>query len=161
MMRRREALDQCRWPRSRYRRGVTFRYFAYGSNMWQPRMRQRCPSARFVATATLRGWTASYDKPSTDGSAKLNIRPAPACAVAGVIYQIEDHERTQLDAAEPAYTPVDTPVGLAYAYGGEPATVPPADWYVELVEAGARSHGLPAPPPLRSVDRSRKQSGPG
>mgnify|MGYP001815030179 CR=1 FL=1 len=124
---------------------MSFRYFAYGSNMWTPRMRQRCPSARLVGTAALVGWRATYDKPSVDGSAKLNIRPQAGGSAPGVIYEIEDHERAQLDAAEPRYTPIETHLGLTSAYEGVPATVPPAEWYVDLVEAGARAHGLEAP----------------
>ncbi len=121
---------------------MTFRYFAYGSNMHTPRMQQRCPSARPVGTAVLHGWQPVYDKPSTDGTAKLNIRPLAGGETPGVIYEIADHERAALDAAEPRYSPIDTPHGLAYRYAGEPAGVPPADWYVALVEAGARAHGI-------------------
>ena len=130
---------------SSYRRTVTFRYFAYGSNMYTPRMRERCPSARLVGTATLPGWRTVYDKPSADGSAKLNIRPSAGDEVRGVVYEIADHERAALDAAEPRYTPMDTAHGLAYVYEGEPALAPAADWYVAIVEAGARSHGLDHP----------------
>lgn len=36
--------------------GAGFLYFAYGSNLNPARMRARCPGARFVGTATLRGW---------------------------------------------------------------------------------------------------------
>ena len=130
---------------SRYRPSVTFRYFAFGSNMWPPRMRDRCPSARIVGTAELPGWRAVYDKPSVDGSAKLNIRAHATSTVQGVVYEIDGRERELLDAAEPGYTPIDTPVGLAYAYDGEAATVLPADWYVAIIEAGAQAHGLTAP----------------
>jgi gamma-glutamylcyclotransferase len=129
-----------------------FRYLAYGSNMWPPRMRGRCPSARVVGTVTLHGWRAVYDKPSRDGSAKLNIRPDAAASVQGVVYVVADHERTRLDAAEPGYAAIETPVGLTFVYEGAPVTVPPYDWYVELVEAGAREHGL-TPPKDRPASR--------
>ena len=122
---------------------MSFRYFAYGSNMWVPRMVSRCPSARFVSTAAVAGWRAVYDKPSLDGSAKLNLRPDRDATVSGVVYEIDDADRPALDAAEPAYEPVELPVGLAYVYRGEPTTVPPFEWYVDLVGAGARAHGLP------------------
>jgi hypothetical protein len=129
---------------------MTFRYFAYGSNMWTPRMQARCPSARVVDTAVLRGWRAVFDKPSMDGSAKLNIRPDPPGSVPGVVYEIDRGERELLDRAEPAYRPIATPVGLTYAYEGEATSWPPFAWYVDLVVAGARSHGLePPPPPAR------------
>ena len=124
---------------------MTFRYFAYGSNMHTPRMQERCPSARPIATAVLTDWQAVYDKPSTDGSAKLNIRPRAGAEVRGVVYEIEDHDRAALDAAEPRYTPIETARGLTYTYEGAPVTVPPADWYVAIVKAAARSQGFEAP----------------
>jgi len=124
---------------------MRFRYFAYGSNMWTPRMQGRCPSARAIDTALLHGWRAVYDKPSVDGSAKLNIRPDAERSVAGVVYEIDLGERDLLDRAEPRYRPITTPVGLTYAYEGEATPEPPFGWYVDLVEAGARAHGLEPP----------------
>lgn len=130
---------------------MTFRYFAYGSNMWEPRMHQRCPSARLVGTDVLLGWAARYDKPSTDGSAKLNIRPSATSSVSGVVYEIDTTERARLDAAEPAYTAIETAVGLTFAYLGTPTTAAAYDWYVAIVEAGAIAHGLPPPPAPRAL----------
>jgi cation transport regulator ChaC len=130
-----------------YHSRMRFRYFAYGSNMWTPRMQARCPSARVIDTARLLGWQAVYDKPSADGSAKLNIRPHPDRSVAGVIYEIDLGERHLLDRAEPRYRPIATPVGLTYAYDGKATLELPFGWYVDLVEAGARAHGLEPPMP--------------
>lgn len=133
------------WPET-WADPVTFRYFAYGSNLWPPRMRSRCPSALVVATAVLDGWRAVYDKPSRDGSAKLNIRPDPVGSVQGVVYRISDKERGVLDAAEPGYQPVivelDAVPTLTYAFQGEPHPDSPYDWYVDLVVRGARHHDL-------------------
>ena len=126
---------------------MSFRYFAYGSNLWPPQMRSRCPSAKVVGPATIRGWSAVYDKPSSDGSAKLNIRPDPDGTVDGVVYEIEDGERQALDAAEPRYTPLTVEVDgermLTYAFEGDPHAKGPYDWYVSAVALGAASHGLP------------------
>ena len=124
----------------------TFRYFAYGSNLWSARMRERCPSARVIGTAVLVGWSGVYDKPGSDGTAKMNIRPDRDGSIHGAIYEIRPDEKPTLDAAEDGYDTVETPHGLAYAYSGEPATAPPADWYAQLVEDGAREHGIPATP---------------
>lgn len=124
---------------------MAFRYFAYGSNMWTPRMVARCPSARVVETAVLHGWRRVYDKPSVDGSAKLNIRPHHAGRVPGVVYRIDDADRAGLDAAEPRYTAMLTAVGLTYVFTGEPTPAAPFGWYLDLVEAGARAHGLEPP----------------
>jgi predicted N-acetyltransferase YhbS len=125
---------------------LSFRYFAYGSNLWTPQIRSRCPSAIPIATASLRGWCLVYDKPSTDGSAKFNIRPDPDGTVEGVVYGIEDGDRPRLDAAEPRYTPQSVEVAgvptLTYSYEGEPASAPPYDWYVAVARLGAASHGV-------------------
>lgn len=124
----------------------TFRYFAYGSNLWPPRMTSRCPSAKVVTTATLEGWSLTYDKPSTDGSAKLNIRPDPSGAVEGVIYEIADNERQALDKSEPGYTPIQVEIegqpAHTYTYEGDPFEGRPYDWYVTIAVAGARHHGI-------------------
>lgn len=113
--------------------------------MWGPQMRSRCPSAKLVGKATISGWRAAYDKPSVDGSAKLNIRPVAEGSVGGVLWDIDDEERELLDLAEPLYDPVDTEVGLTYSYAGAPADVGPYDWYVSMVERAAEQHGLPVP----------------
>lgn len=127
-------------------RQSSFRYFAYGSNLWLPQMRSRCPSARTITTATLHGWSTTYDKPSADGSAKLNIRPDPDDSVVGVVYEIEDGERRELDVAEPGYTPTEVRVAgssaLTYTYEGEPYQVRPYDWYVEMAKLGAATQGI-------------------
>jgi hypothetical protein len=135
---------------------MSFRYFAYGSNLWLPRMVARCASARFVSTAVVVSWRAVYDKPSLDGSAKLNLRPDPESTVSGVVYEIDDGDRAALDAAEPAYEPVELSVGLAYIYRGEPATAAPFDWYVELVVAGARANGMSPLLPSRARTESSR-----
>jgi ribosomal protein S18 acetylase RimI-like enzyme len=126
---------------------VSFAYFAYGSNLWLPQIRSRCPSAQVIGPATLADWALICDKPSADGSSKFNIRPQPGGTVDGLVYDIEDAERESLDAAEPGYTPVhvELEVGwtLAYTYEGEPHRGAAHDWYVATARAGAVAHGLP------------------
>jgi ribosomal protein S18 acetylase RimI-like enzyme len=95
------------------------------------------------------GWQAVYDKPSVDGSAKLNIRPAEGFVVDGVLFEIEDSEREALDHAEPRYDPISIDVGgreaLTYTWTAEAFTGLPYEWYVSMVEAGANSHGVQPP----------------
>lgn len=125
---------------------MSFRYFAYGSNLWPPQLRSRCASAMPIGSAVLEGWRLVCDKPSTDGSTKLNIRPDAGSVVEGVVYRIEDGERQNLDAAEPGYTPVVVGVDgrstLTYSYEGEPDRGAPYDWYVEMCSLGAAMHGV-------------------
>lgn len=130
---------------------MTFRYFAYGSNMWPPQLCSRCGSARSVGRVTARGWRVLYDKPGADGTAKANLREAPGEEVEGVLYEIDDSDRPELDGAEPGYTPFEIDVSLdsgelvgALTYRWRPGGTDalPLDWYVGLVTAGAELHGL-------------------
>jgi ribosomal protein S18 acetylase RimI-like enzyme len=86
------------------------------------------------------------DKLSVDGSAKLNIRPDPNDAVDGAVYEIDDDERSALDASEPGYTPtmvdVDGSPTLIYIHEGKPHVGAAYDWYVAMARLGAASHGL-------------------
>ena len=114
--------------------------------MWLSQLWGRCPSARPIGPAQVSGWRAVYDKPSVDGSAKLNIRPAEGSVVEGVLFDIDDSDRAALDRAEPRYDPIGIEVAggeaLTYTWTGEAFTEPPYDWYVSMVEAGAKSHGV-------------------
>lgn len=130
---------------------MSFLYFAYGSNLWPPRLRSRCSSARIVTRADLRGWEAVYDKPGADGSAKMNLRVTPDAAARGVLYELDDDDRPGLDRAEPGYTPFVVTVtredgvamdALTYRWTRAGTGALPVDWYVALVVRGARHHRL-------------------
>lgn len=131
---------------------MSFLYFAYGSNLWPPQMASRCPSAVARGTASLEGWSPVYDKPSRDGSSKLNITPSPGETILGVVYEIDDHERSDLDRAEHLYEPLEVRVrtdsgrsvrALTYRWIGPAHDRPPYDWYVAVAQRGAAHHGLP------------------
>ena len=51
----------------------SFITFAYGSNMPSARLRGRCPSARAIGIAELRGHELRWHKRSKDGSGKCDI----------------------------------------------------------------------------------------
>jgi gamma-glutamylcyclotransferase (GGCT)/AIG2-like uncharacterized protein YtfP len=129
--------------------------FAYGSNMFSPRLRQRVPGARLVGTAILRAHALRWHKVAKDGSGKCDIVPAePGSIVHGVLYEIPAHEKQHLDRAE----------GLGFGYAEKQVLVEcrtamltatayvathvddsllPFTWYRALVIAGAIEHGLP------------------
>ena len=49
------------------------RYFAYGSNMFFPRLQKLCPSTLFLGVAWLSGHTLKWHKRSKDGSGKCSL----------------------------------------------------------------------------------------
>ena len=138
---------------------MKFIYFAYGSNMLTERLRARCPSAEPVDTAEVRNFTLEFNKPSTDGSGKANIRHDTEnnSLTYGVLFEIHQDDQPSLDVAE----------GVGYGYmrcnslivnskeSAEHLTATsyiatktnnelgPYDWYLALIIAGASQHNLP------------------
>ena len=135
------------------------KYFSYGSNMSVRRLRARTPSASVDTVASLAGHRLSFRKRSNkDGSAKCDIVATsnPDDMVWGVVFEIDDSEKTYLDNAE----------GLGYGYeqkeveldGPDGETLraftyyatdiddgrKPYTWYTEHVLRGARENDLPA-----------------
>lgn len=134
--------------------GMQF-YFAYGSNLYLPRMQRRVPSAMPVSVAELPEYRLAFHKQGRDGSAKCSIEPAPEESVWGVVYRIDPLERPALDEAEgPGYELIDISVVTpaehwmdAFTYRARADHVGagwPFDWYRDLVVQGARNHALPA-----------------
>ena len=92
-----------------------------------------------------------YDKPSLDGSSKLNIAESAGSEVLGVVYEVADDERLSLDRAEHRYDRIDVSVttgggrvveALTYRWSGPAHGALPYDWYVATAQAGAAHHGL-------------------
>ena len=78
------------------------KYFAYGSNMFQQRLKKRVPSAHFISIAVLPGYMLKFHKLSQDGSGKCNaFRTGKSQdAVHGVIFDFDSSERGVLDEHE-------------------------------------------------------------
>ncbi|ERN40434.1 hypothetical protein KR51_00029750 [Rubidibacter lacunae KORDI 51-2] len=132
-------------------------YFAYGSNMFTRRLRDRAPSARPFGIARLPGHRLAWHKIGRDGSAKCDIRETgrPDDFVWGILFEIASAEKSVLDRAEGLgcgyeYKTVSLfAQGLAIEAGTYYAThidvsLRPFDWYLSFVLAGAREHGLPS-----------------
>lgn len=139
---------------------MTLKYFAYGSNMLEERLRQRCPSARALAVSRLEGWALSLHKRSKDGSGKATIAPSnkPGASVFGVLYEMDSDDLDPLDRAEGHGSGYDrTSIKVAIIGSGETVTaityladeggvdpsLSPYDWYLKLIVAGAKEHALP------------------
>jgi len=134
-----------------YRAGVRAHYFAYGSNLWPARIRERVPSARAEGAARLPGYRLAFDKRGADGSGKANLHEAPDEAVWGALYSLEPEEWPLLDGFERDYQRVAVHVewrGLqqdAMTYVSRVLTEAPValHGYKRLIVDGARAHALP------------------
>lgn len=76
--------------------------FSYGSNMSQRRVQAWVPSAWFVAVAELPAHRLCFHKSAGDGSAKYDAEETgnPDDRVIGVVYEIADAEKPDLDRHE-------------------------------------------------------------
>ena len=76
-------------------------YFAYGSNLDFAQMRNRCPSAQFVATARLPDYCLAFTRESRRrGCGVADVLPAQGQSVWGVVYNIAETEIGLLDQDE-------------------------------------------------------------
>lgn len=134
------------------------KYFAYGSNMSLPRLRERVPSAERIGMFMLVEHTLRFHKVSQiDGSAKCDalFTGNPHDYVIGALFEIPHDEKGALDKAE----------GLGSGYQVKPVTVNdargnsleaftyyathtdpnvlPYSWYLHHVITGAKETGVP------------------
>lgn len=135
------------------------KYFAYGSNMSLPRLRERVPGAERIGVFTLPEHSLRFHKVSTrDGSGKCDalFTGNPDDYVIGALFDISYNEKASLDKAE----------GLGFGYEEKTVTVTdsqgneldaftyyakntdpslqPYCWYLHHVISGARETGVPA-----------------
>jgi gamma-glutamylcyclotransferase len=76
-------------------------YFAYGSNLDEAQMRERCPAAQRVARATLRGHVLTFGGFSHKwNGAVASVRRARGAEVAGLLYAIDPDTLQLLDRFE-------------------------------------------------------------
>ena len=137
-------------------KAMTFRYFAYGSNMLTERLKARCPGAMAVGRAFADGAVIEFSKRSEDKSGKATLRNKTGGRTDGVLFEIPTAELCSLDRCEgrgKGYDRCDKfPVRLvdgdeivpavAYLATHTDSSLKPYDWYLALVIAGAREHAL-------------------
>ena len=132
-------------------------YFAYGSNLEQRRMLERCPSARPVGHAILQGYRLDFplsDKNWRGGVAGV-LRDKKA-QVEGIVYELTLEDLEALDRFEdvalgdyfrkkqelefPDGTPMEAWVYFPGRYGKN--QYPPSEAYKAALVSGAIEHGL-------------------
>jgi cation transport regulator ChaC len=133
-------------------------YFAYGSNMYTPRLRYRVKSARAIGVATLPGFELRWHKRSMkDGSGKCDAFKASRknAKVIGVLFDIDDKEKKALRTFEgvgKGYNECRVTLAMnskqlsAFTYLADKAYVDrsllPFSWYKSFVLRGAKEHKL-------------------
>lgn len=76
-------------------------YFAYGSNLDEGQMLERCPGAKSMGHAVLPNHELTFGGFShTWSGAVASVRRAPGKSVDGVLYRIPVEDLTRLDRAE-------------------------------------------------------------
>jgi gamma-glutamylcyclotransferase (GGCT)/AIG2-like uncharacterized protein YtfP len=124
-------------------------YLAYGSNLLTTRLTARCPSARVIGVARLPGHSLDFSKYGRDGTGKATITAGKG-DVAGVLFDIAAQDIPALDSAEGAgthYAKVEVTLAdgrLAFTYSAlmRAGGLAPFAWYLALIRAGRREHGL-------------------
>jgi hypothetical protein len=128
---------------------MTLPYLAYGSNLLTARLAARCPSARAIGRAMIPGHSLDFAKHGRDGTGKATITQGVARAP-GVLFEIAAEDIPALDAAEGAgvhYEKIELLLETgqrAFTYHAlmRQAGLAPFDWYLALIRAGRREHGL-------------------
>lgn len=132
-------------------------YFAYGSNMFTPRMKNRVLSARVAGIISLAGYDLRWHKVSNkDGSGKCTIfrTDKHEDRIHGIIYKIDRNQVHLLDRAEGCgngYRRIDLKHSFTnssvrlYSYTATKIDYDllPFNWYKMYVLQGALNHDLP------------------
>jgi hypothetical protein len=71
---------------------TVIQYFAYGSNILNELLRERCKSAKMRCVAAVDGYKLVFSKKSQDRSGKATIRPDEASRVYGVVFDLDETE---------------------------------------------------------------------
>ncbi len=122
-------------------------YIAYGSNLHLPSMAQRCPTAKVVGGAEMKG----YDLRFRGGLA--TIEPSEAGAVPVLAWEIDERDERALDCYEgfphlyrkeeqPIELGGDTVKAMVYVMNGDHAYREPSSHYYDIIREGYISAGF-------------------
>ena len=132
--------------------------FAYGSNMHHNRLKNRVPSKVKVSNGYILGYKLHCTKSSTDGSGKATVVKTNNVndKVWGVIFEIDENEKLQLDRAEGLnYGYIESQIEVnsieeiheTQIYVAEENYINqdliPYEWYKSFIVDGAKQNGLP------------------
>jgi len=127
-------------------------YFAYGSNLSIDRLYKRCPSSRYIGTATLHGYTLVFRGRPKD--AKATIVKAPHGVVVGAVFDMAELDGIALDRFEGTPEVYRRATVRVIDWEGYEATVitymmtaktdgRPRESYLNHIRSGYKDCGLP------------------
>ena len=133
------------------------KYFAYGSNMSELRLRKRVPSATRIGRFTLDKYQLRFHKKSEDGSAKCDAYYTgnQSDIIIGALYEMDITEKEFLDKAEGlgvGYDELEVQVisdagesifALIYVATRVDTSLLPYSWYLNHVIVGAIENEVP------------------
>ena len=73
-------------------------YLTYGSNLYIPQMRYRCPSARLMGTAVIENYKLMFKKSKT--GSYLTVEPKQGAEVPVAVWQLTTEGERSLDRYE-------------------------------------------------------------
>jgi len=131
-------------------------YFAYGSNMFEPRLKARCGSTEFICRGVLDGYRFCYPLfAEMTGGGVAGLEPDDNSFVEGVIYQITPQELLDLDRIERTHlqayfrrrvtirTDNNSSMQVwTYVSNNSGKLYPPTDEYRDFILLGAENHQL-------------------
>lgn len=130
-------------------------YFAYGSNLDERQMADRCPSARLIAKGCLADHGLRFSLYSAGwGAGVADIVESPGEEVWGLLFSLTELDSEALDRFEGVprhYQRVDVPIrsdqrvfqAFAYRAAHPRPFVPPSRAYLQIIQDAARRHDFP------------------
>ncbi len=127
-------------------------YFAYASNLSKQRMRQCCPDARPLFTATLPNYRVIFTGWSREWrGGKAAVLSSRGDKVKGALYDVTDACLRKLDKLEPGYSRMNVTVfdedgqahqAVTYLKTGQLDEAAPSQQYGEIIRQGYRDWGI-------------------
>lgn len=131
-------------------------YFAYGSNLSQEQMRQRCHDSRLVGRGCLEGYRLDFTHYSTKrGGGTADVVECQNEEVWGLVYEISAKDRNYLDSKEARadiYTRFQTNINTdksrisdvwVYKVVQKESFVPPTREYLQIIKDAAAKFDFP------------------
>ena len=127
-------------------------YFAYGSNLNQKQMRERCPDSKPLFTAVLPNYRLVFSGWSRQWRGGIaSIKPIRDERVRGAIYEISEQCLRRLDRFEVGYSRIkvtvfgedDEPIeAITYIKSGQQEDTQPSKEYLAVIQQGLRDWRL-------------------